>query len=162
MEGKMFQQQAIFLQTLFDQLLGVGNFCQQRNMISAAEAVDSLLQAISEDPSSLSSNSQGLNYFFGNKLITALDILDKNGCVCVTSKITRRRFWKVGGGTKANPENYLCYPHYCSCDYFIYTVMAKKDNYCKHQVAIFLGNALNRCVIEEMDDLEFGHLLSNM
>eukprot|EP01126_Amoeba_proteus_P009759 TRINITY_DN13729_c0_g2_i2.p1 TRINITY_DN13729_c0_g2~~TRINITY_DN13729_c0_g2_i2.p1 ORF type:complete len:110 (+),score=22.30 TRINITY_DN13729_c0_g2_i2:89-418(+) len=97
----------------------------------------------------------------GTKLIHALDLLDKGLCHCIVATRSRRRAWRVVGGTKGNVENHLCFPHFCSCPHFTLTVMTKENELlCKHQLAVLLGEALNMCHIREVDDVEFGRLLS--
>lgn len=80
---------------------------------------------------------------------------------------------KVSGGTKTNPENYLCFPHYCSCTNFTYSVTKKEELLCvchfnplfanlqcKHQLAVILGMALDKCSVVEIDDIAFAKSLA--
>lgn len=71
-----------------------------------------------------------LYFLFGAKLIQALDLLDKNLVQCVVSHPSNRVYWQVSGGTKTHPENYLCFPHYCSCTNFTFSAGKKDELLC--------------------------------
>jgi len=125
-----------------------------------------------------------LYFLFGPKAAAALDILDKNLCVCIVAKPSNRRFCQVSAG-KGQKEKYLCSQNYCLCADFEYSVLMKRNELfvrtdeispnsarqsqmttslehfshsffqCKHQLAFLLGEALDKCTLKEVADEDF-------
>jgi len=96
-----------------------------------------------------------LYFLFGPKAAAALDILDKNLCVCIVAKPSNRRFCQVSAG-KGQKEKYLCSQNYCLCADFEYSVLMKRNElFCKHQLAFLLGEALDKCTLKEVADEDF-------
>jgi hypothetical protein len=128
--------------------------------LEVMQAAEALFKEIKVTKTLSNENLVQLNFLFGQKAITALNILDRKTCTCIIAKPSGRRFYQVEGGTKNNPELHLCLKHYCSCSDFSFNVLVKRDElYCKHQLATIVGDLIGKVVIKEVTDAEYAKLL---
>lgn len=57
-------------------------------------------------------------------------------------------------------EVHTCFPgHFCGCQSFFFDVVSKGELSCKHMLAALLAQALGRCRVYEVSDVEFARLL---
>ena len=59
-------------------------------------------------------------------------------------------------------QKYHCLPtsNYCSCPSFVYNVVLRQDwLLCKHQLAVHLATAMERCSTVQVTDTEFTRLM---
>lgn len=83
-----------------------------------------------------------LYFIFGPPLYQALDLLDKGDIVCIINP-TGKRVYQVNASSGSN--QYLCLEsvHYCSCPYFLYSVLVRNEALmCKHLLSVKLACAM--------------------
>lgn len=57
-------------------------------------------------------------------------------------------------------EVYTCFPgHFCGCHAFFFDVVSKGEQTCKHMLAALLAQALGRCNVFVVSDVEHARLL---
>ena len=103
-----------------------------------------------------------LQSVFQQPLLGALDLIDQDGSVTKLTCPAGRNLYQVRGTSGAS---YYCFTssNYCSCPSFIFTVLKKEDVlYCKHTIAVFIGEALGRVDNKQISDEEFYKLLSDL
>eukprot|EP01120_Amphizonella_sp_Union-15-10_P003753 TRINITY_DN14174_c0_g1_i1.p1 TRINITY_DN14174_c0_g1~~TRINITY_DN14174_c0_g1_i1.p1 ORF type:complete len:101 (+),score=8.78 TRINITY_DN14174_c0_g1_i1:297-599(+) len=83
-----------------------------------------------------------LIFDLGKKLQKALELVDKNLCTRLIAVPSGRSVFKVEGGSTQRPSSYLCFSHYCSCRDFYNSVIKNEGLYCKHQIAVFISEAI--------------------
>lgn len=102
-----------------------------------------------------------LQSVFQQPLLGALDLIDQDSVTKLTCP-AGRSLYQVRGTSGAN---YYCFTssNYCSCPSFIFTVLKKEDTlYCKHAVAVLVGEALGRVDNKQISNDEFSKLLSDL
>jgi len=102
-----------------------------------------------------------LHSVFQQPLLGALDLIDQDSVTRISCPAGRSLYLIRG----TSGTGYYCFrsSNYCNCPSFIFTVLKKEDTiYCKHMVAVLVGEALGRVNEKQISDVEFSKLLSQM
>ncbi len=128
--------------------------------------VDQLLLEVSrecldEGNPSLSDNLlSALHSVFQQSLLHALDLLDKNHVrwfVCPSG----RGLFQVKASTGSKVYTCLVPSNYCNCPSFVYSVVLKEEAmWCKHLLAVRLGQAMGRVQSEERCGEDIAEMLT--
>eukprot|EP01121_Diplochlamys_sp_Union-15-3_P014779 TRINITY_DN4761_c0_g1_i2.p1 TRINITY_DN4761_c0_g1~~TRINITY_DN4761_c0_g1_i2.p1 ORF type:complete len:129 (+),score=10.25 TRINITY_DN4761_c0_g1_i2:29-415(+) len=79
-----------------------------------------------------------MHFIFDQKLLVALDIIDRGLCTCFVAKPSGRSVYQVVGGSSKAPEIYVCWSHYCSCMDFMNSVLRKRDAFVNISLLLLL------------------------
>jgi predicted nucleic acid-binding Zn finger protein len=98
-----------------------------------------------------------LNLLFDKHLAKAAAIVDCRGVTCFAGKDSGRKVYRV----KGQDVLYAVLPgQYCSCYSFFFDIVSKSEGvYCKHQLAVFLSDALGRTKVSTVPDQVIAELL---
>ncbi|KAK2952157.1 hypothetical protein BLNAU_12860 [Blattamonas nauphoetae] len=98
----------------------------------------------------------GLTFIFKKVAQEAISLLEENRIVFLKTS-SGRGYYRVEGKNEA----YLCYPHYCSCLSFMYSVVLHLEScMCKHQLAIHIGEAMGCIPTQDITDNEYEDALT--
>ncbi|KAI8103805.1 hypothetical protein M9435_006332 [Picochlorum sp. BPE23] len=103
-----------------------------------------------------------LKLLFDKHALKATSIVDSGGVSCFVGQKTGRKVYQVKGHKSG--DTYTVFPdHYCSCHSFFYDIATKSEGiYCKHQVAVYLSNALEKTRIQTVQDLVIAEILQDI
>lgn len=103
-----------------------------------------------------------LKILFGKHVQKAASIVDQGGVVCYIGSTSGRRVYQVQG--RRLREHYTVFPdNYCSCQSFFYDIATKSEGvFCKHQLAVFLSDALDKTTFKTVDELVLAEILVDL
>lgn len=125
------------------------------DLVSLHAALDLLLLlAISVTDSHLAA----LTLLFDKHVVKAASIVDSYGVTSHEGKESGRIVYQV---RSKDGDPYTVFPgHYCSCYSFFYDVVSRAEGVCcKHQLAVFLSNALGRTRKSKVPDRVVAEIL---
>ncbi|XP_062523679.1 zinc finger SWIM domain-containing protein 7-like [Corticium candelabrum] len=99
-----------------------------------------------------------LHCVFGQPLLYALDLVDRNKVTEYTCSSGRTAFTVTG----SSGQSYVCLPtsNFCTCPSYVYTVLVKGDAaMCKHVLAMRLSRAMGCQVKKHISDNDLADLL---
>ena len=101
-----------------------------------------------------------LSLLFDKHVVKAASIVDSHGVSSHEGKESGRLVYQVKS-TGGDP--YTVFPgHYCSCHSFFYDVVSRAEVvYCKHQLAVFLSDALGRTRRSKVPDKVVAEILES-
>ncbi|XP_072035047.1 zinc finger SWIM domain-containing protein 7-like [Amphiura filiformis] len=85
-----------------------------------------------------------LNFTFHAPVLQSLDLVDHGNVTHLSSPSGRRVYQVIGSSGKP----YTCLPSsgFCSCPYFTYGVLKRKEvPMCKHLLAVYISCCMNKC-----------------
>ncbi len=99
-----------------------------------------------------------MSLLFDNHVVKAASIVDSHGVTCHEGKESGRLVYQV---KSKDGDPYTVFPgHYCSCHSFFYDVVSRAEVvYCKHQLAVFLSDALGRTKKSRVPDKVVAEIL---
>ena len=125
-------------------------------MISIATIVAEIFEDVQHVGHISEASLRILNHLLPN-LTKALELLEKKQVTCYEAYNSGRQIYCSRGNEK---YSYLCSRQSCSCHSFNHDVILRSNYiFCKHQVAVCLGEALGILPRKILSDVELGLLI---
>lgn len=135
----------------------------QRDSVPTLESVGEIVfKEIAKERKVSDLHLASLKLLFDKQARNATSIVDSNGVSCFVGEESGRRVYQVRGAK--GHTVYTVFPkHYCSCHSFFYDIVSKSEGtYCKHQIAVFLSDALDRTRVKTVKDVYVAEILQDI
>jgi len=104
-----------------------------------------------------------LDFIVGSRLIHALDIVDRRNCVRLVAEETRRRMYRVTSQqSRLVEEHIVLSAPYCTCPIYFQVAVKKSEICCKHELAVYLAEALGSIEEQEIPEDEFVKMMLDL